>query len=110
MRHGVGGAILALLSTFVGARSAKAIYPDILGCEAGCDVVATGWPLVFVYDYPGLSVVNTADMMEVWLRADRFVWTPFAIDAGLWSLAIFAADAGFRWFRRRSSATQIDAA
>lgn len=79
--------MLALSSTFFGARSAMATYPDIMGCEHGCTVVATGWPFIFVSDYLGMSVVNTADIMEVWFAADRFSWAPFLINVGVWALA-----------------------
>jgi hypothetical protein len=90
----VAGTVLTLLSTFVGERSALAVYPDIMGCELGCAVVATGWPLMFVRDYLGMSVLNTADIMEVWFAADRFDWPPFLINAVFWSLALLAAHAG----------------
>lgn len=79
------GTLLTLLSTFVGERLARATYPDIMGCETGCDVVATGWPFVFVRDYLGMSVGNRADIMEVWFAADRFDWGPFLLDTTLWS-------------------------
>ena len=90
------GVILTLLSTFVGERSALAVYPDIMGCESGCTVVATGWPLTFVRDYLGISVVNTADIMEVWFAADRLIWHPFVFNVVVWSLASFVAHIGFR--------------
>lgn len=84
-RHALIGVMLALLSTFFGERSAGAVYPEIMGCELGCSVVATGWPLVFVSDYLGMSVINSADIMEVWFAADRFHWLPFIADVGAWS-------------------------
>ena len=92
----VAGTILTLVSTFVGARSALAVYPDIMGCELGCAVVATGWPLMFVRDYLGMSVLNKADIMEVWFAADRFDWPPFLINAVFWSLGLLAAHSALR--------------
>lgn len=83
------GVVLALLSTFVGEREAAAMYPEILGCETGCRVAASGWPLVFVRDYTGMSVVGTADVLEVWLAADRFDPLPFLADAAFWSALAF---------------------
>jgi hypothetical protein len=56
-----------------------------MGCETGCSVVATGWPLVFVRDYTGMSVVNTADILEVLFAADTFDWPPFLANALFWS-------------------------
>lgn len=82
----VAGTALALGSTFVAPRTAAAIYPDIMGCERGCEIVATGWPLVFVRDYLGMSVVGRAEITEVWFAADRFDWLPFLIDAIAWTV------------------------
>jgi len=86
--------MLTLLSTFVGVRSASAVYPDIMGCELGCSVAATGWPLTFVRDYLGMSVVNTADITEVWFAADRFDWQPFVVNVAVWSIVLLAANTG----------------
>lgn len=85
------GVALALLSTFVGVREAAATYPEILGCETGCRVAASGWPLVFVRDYTGMSVVGTADVLEVWLAADRFDPLPFLADTAFWTVFAYAA-------------------
>lgn len=76
---------LTLLSTFVGERSARATYPDIMGCETGCGVVAAGWPFVFVRDYRVMSVGNRADILEVWFAADRFDWLPFLLNIVAWA-------------------------
>lgn len=84
------GAAVTLASTFVGKRSAAAAYPEIMGCEQGCSVVASGWPLIFVRDYLGMSVINSADILEVWFAADRFNWGPFIFNVGFWSFVAFA--------------------
>ena len=97
--HGMTGVLLTLLSTFVGERSAVARYPDIMGCESGCSVVATGWPLTFVRDYLGMSVVETANIMEVWFAADRVAWLPFLVDVAVWSLMSLAAHHTLRRWR-----------
>ena len=55
--------------------------------------------MTFVSDYLGMSVVNTADIMEVWLAADRFDWQVFLVDAAFWSLASLAAHSGLRRWR-----------
>jgi hypothetical protein len=81
----VAGVIITLLSSFVGERSARATYPDIMGCEQGCTVLATGWPLVFVRDYTGMSVVNTADISEVIFAGDRLDWLTFLANVAFWS-------------------------
>lgn len=97
--HGLAGVVLTLLSTFVGERAAVATYPDIMGCETGCSVVAAGWPLAFVNDYLGMSVVNTANIMEVLFAGDRFTWLPFLLNVAVWSLASLAAHSGVRQWR-----------
>lgn len=89
LMHCIIGLTVALLSTFAGERSASAIYPEIMGCEKGCHVVATGWPFIFIKDYLGMSVVNAADIMEVWFAADRFRWAPFLADVGFWATTSF---------------------
>jgi hypothetical protein len=62
-----------------------------MGCEDSCQVAATGWPLVFVRDYLGMSVVNSADILEVWFAADQLAWAPFLLNLAFWSGLIFAA-------------------
>jgi hypothetical protein len=87
--HSIIGLVLTLISTFIGERSAHAKYPDIMGCEIGCEVVATGWPFVFVRDYLGMSVGNRADISEVWFAADQFDWPPFLVNVVVWALSSF---------------------
>jgi hypothetical protein len=84
--HAAVGLVITLASTFSYARSAKAIYQDVMGCEAGCEVVATGWPFIFVRDYLGMSVVKRADIFEVWFASDRFDWMPFMANVIIWAL------------------------
>lgn len=97
--HGLAAVVMTLLTTFGGERPVVAVYPDVMGCEAGCVVVGTGWPLTFVRDYLGMSVIDTANIMEVWFAADRFAWLPFFFDAGVWSLVFWAASSAFRRLR-----------
>lgn len=80
------GLATTLLSTFVGERSSMATYPDVMGCETGCRVVATGWPLIYVRDYTGMSVINSADILEVWIGGDRLDQLPFAANVLFWSM------------------------
>ncbi len=79
------GLMLALGSSFVAVGTAVAVYPDIMGCERGCTVVASGWPLRYARDYPGLSVVGRTDAFEAWLGSDRLDPARFAFDWALWS-------------------------
>lgn len=79
------GLVLAVASSFVAAGTAVAIYPDIMGCERGCVVAASGWPFRYARDYPGLSVVGRTDAFEAWLGSDRLDIRLFAVDWALWS-------------------------
>jgi hypothetical protein len=81
----VAGSGLALLTTLAPSRQALASFPEIMGCETACPVAAAGWPLVFLRDYPGMSVVNRVDLVEVLLAADRFDWAPFLLNVLFWS-------------------------
>ncbi len=99
--HCFVGTIITLTSTFVGERSIFVAYPEIMGCEDGCVVVATGWPLIFVTDYLGMSVVNTADILEVWFAADRFSWVPFLVNVGAWTGISLGIACVFRWRKDR---------
>ena len=89
--HCVVGLVVTLLSTFAGERSHTVTFPDIMGCENGCSVVATGWPLIFVTDYLGMSVVNTANISEVWLASDRVYLLPFLLNLGVWTVMSLVA-------------------
>jgi hypothetical protein len=62
-----------------------------MGCEIACRVTASGWPLIFVRDYTGMPVVNSADIFEVWFAADRLDWLPFLMNVIFWSALGFVA-------------------
>lgn len=100
------GIVVTLFSTFVGQRWATATYPDTIGCETGCRVVATGWPFVFVRDYTGMSVVNTADILEFLFAADRFDWLPFCANVIFWTVLCLLLLYGLR--RRERSIGSLD--
>ena len=66
-----GGLMLALLSS-AKAGSASATYSEIMGCEQSCEVAAGGWPVPYLVDYPGISVVGSVDLMGGLLGEDHF--------------------------------------
>ena len=78
------GLLLALLSSLVPGR-AKAIYAEIMGCEAGCAVAAAGWPVPYVVDYPGISAAGSADLIGALLGEDRVRWLAFGLTALFWT-------------------------
>jgi hypothetical protein len=73
-------AIILLITTFI-PNTAKVTYSDILGCEIECSVVATGYPIPFIADYPGLSPADSADLMGLLMGWDRILWINFAVSA-----------------------------
>ncbi len=101
------GILVTLLSTFVGQRWATATYPEIMGCETGCRVAATGWPLVFVRDYTGMSVINTADILEVVLAADKFDWLPFCANVIFWTVLCLFLLMGLRRRERAIGSSNV---
>ena len=80
-------------------------YPDILGCERACEVAAAGLPVPFIADYPGLSPVNSADLVGALLGLDRVLWGRAATALAFWGavsvLVVWAA--GRVRARRRAS-------
>ncbi len=99
------GLVLAVGSSFVAAGTAVAVYPDIMGCERGCAVVASGWPLRYALDYPGLSVVGRTDAFEAWLGTDRLNPARFAFDWALWSSVAGALLIAFGRRKKRDPAS-----
>ena len=80
-------ATLALVLTLVAANvpgKTTATYPDIMGCEQSCEVAASGLPVPFIADYPGLSPVNSADLMGAILGLDRVLWGRAALAFAFW--------------------------
>ena len=100
------GLLLAVGSSFVAAGRAVAVHPDVMGCERGCAVAASGWPRRYTHDYPGLSVVGRADAFEAWLGSDRFDAAAFALDWLVWATIGWVAIAaiGAAWRRNSRSA------
>lgn len=85
-----GGAALALASSAV-PGTAWATYSEIMGCEQGCRVAAAGWPFPYLVDYPGISVVGSADLSGALVGEDHFLLLPFGLTLGCWLAAAFAA-------------------
>ena len=73
LRRCLLAALVALCLTL--ATSARQIdtmarYPDIMGCEAACEVAAAGWPFPYLVDYPGLSPVGSVSLIGALLGMD----------------------------------------
>ena len=67
----IAGLALALASSAY-AGQAQALHAEIMGCEHGCTVAAAGWPLPYLIDYPGISVVGSASLTGALTGEDQF--------------------------------------
>ena len=59
----LGFAIIFTLLSSTKEGAVWATYSEIMGCEFGCRVAAAGWPVPYIADYPGISVVGSADVV-----------------------------------------------
>lgn len=91
--------LAAALASSVLASATTAIYPEIMGCEAGCAVAAGGWPVPYIIDYPGISVAGSADLLGLLTGEDRFSAAAFLATALFWTLV--ASLAVLLWRRGR---------
>ncbi len=93
------GVALTLVSSGLPGR-ARAAYSEIMGCETGCEVAAAGWPAPYLVDYPGISVVGSADLSGALLGEDKFRPLPFGLCFLFWTAV--SAGLGFVASRRIS--------
>jgi hypothetical protein len=94
------GVVLALLSSAQPGR-ARATYSEIMGCERSCEVAAAGWPMPYLIDYPGISVVGSANLSGALLGEDHFRWGAFALTWLFWT----AVSTAFLFLWRRVTRT-----
>jgi hypothetical protein len=78
------GLILALASSAI-PREAWAVHSEIMGCETGCAVAAVGWPIPYVVDYPGISVVGRASVTGALVGEDQFRLSAFGLTFLFWT-------------------------
>ena len=96
------GVAFTAVSAMWGHTTVLAAYPDILGCEHACRVVASGVPIPFIRDYPGMSVVHVASWTDVVFAADRFDGASFLGSAAIWATASYLTLlVGARHFKAR---------
>lgn len=60
-----GISVIAAVTTIVSSAvpgTVFARYPDIMGCEQSCSVVAGGWPFPYLVDYPGISPAGSVSL------------------------------------------------
>jgi hypothetical protein len=80
-------ALCATLISTVVPGSARVTYPDIMGCEFGCEVAAVGFPFPFIIDYPGISPGHSADLTGALLGVDQVNWGRAAATFSVWTVA-----------------------
>ena len=90
LRVPLAGLTLTLLSSAKGGES-SATYSEIMGCEQRCQVAAAGWPFPYLVDYPGISVVGSADLSGALVGEDKFRLLPFVLTLAFWTAAAMAA-------------------
>jgi hypothetical protein len=96
--------LLTILSSIVpGERTEH--YSDILGCVPKCQVVAAGFPIPYIADYPGLSPTHSADLLGAILGTDRFRLDAFCVDVVAYF--IFCAALYCFWNGRKASKPRI---
>jgi len=96
----IAGLALALASSAY-AGEARALYAEIMGCEHGCTVAAAGWPLPYLIDYPGISVVGSASLTGALTGEDQFRPRSFLVTASFWALVALAIQLIWSLARRR---------
>jgi hypothetical protein len=96
----MAGLALALASSAY-AGEARALYTEIMACEHGCTVAAAGWPLPYLIDYPGISVVGSAGLMGALTGEDQFRPWPFLVTALFWALIALAVQLIWNLVRQR---------
>lgn len=64
-----------------------------MGCESECIVVSAGWPVPYVYDYPGMSVALRVEVDPISLFAgpDRFMPGGFVPTLLFWWMTVYVA-------------------
>ena len=65
-------AIATALASSVVPGHVRVAYPGSMDCQQGCDVVAAGWPFLYLVDEPGLSPVGSVSLVGGLLGLDTF--------------------------------------
>lgn len=94
---------LTVLSTAV-PGTITAVYPDITGCEAGCEVAAAGFPIPFVADYPAVSPAASATAAGALLGVDQVHWLRAIATFAAWVAFAFAVRLAATGLRQRKRA------
>jgi hypothetical protein len=98
-------AILLTLSSSIVPGERTEHYADVLSCVPKCQVVAAGFPLPYIADFPGLSPTHSANLGDAMIGSDKFRFDAFCIDVGAYFfLCVVINDL---WNRRKTSKLRI---
>ena len=91
---------LTLASSWVGRMRLEVQDWDCPPEPASCarPMLVKGFPLPYIVDFHGISVVGSADLIGALMGEDFFLWWPF-----LGNVAIYLALSGLAWAVIRSS-------
>jgi hypothetical protein len=83
---------LALLSSVVTSTRLEVQDWDCPPAPASCarPVVVVGWPLPYISDFHGISVVGSADVIGALMGEDHFHWLPFLGNVALYAGLVLA--------------------
>ena len=101
-----GAVLLTLLSSVVERRRLEVQDWDCPPAPASCarPVLVAGFPLPYLSDYHGISVVNRVSVVGGLLGEDHLHWHAFLLDALAYGLLLAAAWAAMRRLSRRRAA------
>jgi hypothetical protein len=63
-------AILASLTTSAVNSQVVVAYSGVMGCELGCNFIASGWPFPYIVDHPGISPTGSVSLVGAILGVD----------------------------------------
>jgi hypothetical protein len=88
----VGALLLTLLSSIVERRRLEVQDWDCPPAPASCarPVLVAGFPVPYLSDYHGISVVNRISIIGGLLGEDHFHWRAFLLDAVVYALVLAA--------------------
>ena len=96
----VGVAAVGLAASTAVKGHVVAADPSVMGCEAGCAVVAAGWPVPFIADGFATSPRDRADLAGALFGEDDWRGRALAASFAVWLVASLCAV----WALRRAPA------
>jgi hypothetical protein len=94
----LGALMLTLLSSVVEGRRLEVQDWDCPPAPASCarPVLVAGFPVPYLSDYHGISVVNSVSIVGGLLGEDHLHWRAFLLDAAVYALVLTGAWAAAR--------------